>query len=801
MVTPLSDVSSRRKETQQQQQQQQQVKDHQHRDCKDNNHRQDVDREDTDLDQDNNQCQDDDDSQDSDQHQDDDDHLDSTRHQDNPRPYSHERVQITRVGSTTESMVDSWAPALAMKQGVFDTAPYDADGLERPSSRRYSGDGYRSGGGGGGSDGGGSSAGAFDRADPLHEALTLRLSRPASRRGAIPMFGEEFGASYGSGGGNRSRSGSRNSVGRGMGGGSLADTAGGEAGDAMYDSMNPLFGAGRAGPLSPIHSALGVDSAVGVDSALGLDAVLAVEVVEEPLSSNNLKIFDGRRSEGGGGEGVRGGGGARSALSGDDGGGSWIDGRQSKPASSLWDSPEPQQQGEEEATGGGEKSTAGVVEEDPVAAAAAAVVALASSVRRNGFVEVGRGSTVADDNWMCAEGPKKSGSASREAAGSGAGGVDSGGPGASRAREVSATDLSPDIVTLSSVDYGEQNGAAAAAAAVIERSRPAAAAAAVANGRLASTGRHATDRHDTRSPSRADATTTTTSTTAIADPSAMPDERISPYDVDNASLWARAATAAAAAASSLLNSQAQTGRESPQSFPSGTGLNFQHHRQNSWTSSLAEETQGEIVATLRRAARGVRLTKNTAKIAPARRPQSLPPAPDASARMTPVSPSLSPNKEDFLPPLDFSSPIKKDGSGGGGFVGTGKKGGGRGPDTEGGRDGKTPLVSPSGSGWGSDGGDTCIGTGSSDTGDSEESGPRAVARVEVEGDLEQGGSRAAVGTSGGVAARRGGLASARVAPADATRAAVGVRPDGSTVVLPCAPSDAEKVCKMLTYRA
>ncbi|CAN0401455.1 unnamed protein product, partial [Laminaria digitata] len=139
-------------------------------------------------------------------------HEEGEEEEQNSSPYTHQHVQIVRVGSTTESIVDSWAPALAMRQGqgVFDTAPYnDGEDLEqqqgggaagrltRPTSRRLNTlsnfvDGYRSRGGeststvgAGGSDGG-------------DEALTLRLSRPASRRGMIPMFGEEYGASYGS---------------------------------------------------------------------------------------------------------------------------------------------------------------------------------------------------------------------------------------------------------------------------------------------------------------------------------------------------------------------------------------------------------------------------------------------------------------------------------------------------------------------------------------------------------------------------------------------------------------------------
>ncbi|CAN0401449.1 unnamed protein product, partial [Laminaria digitata] len=391
-------------------------------------------------------------------------------------------------------------------------------------------------------------------------------------------------------------------------------------------------------------------------------------------------------------------------------------------------------------------------EEDAVALAAAAVVALAETVRRrNGFVEEKRPAG-GDESWMCAVRPK--------------GSTSDGSKKGNRTRATTATDLSPNIVTLSSVDYGFNNNAAA------------------------------TDRHDTRGPSGADgddtsagaaaaaATTTTTTTTGEE---AIPDDRISPFDANNSSLWLRAAAAATSAMTPQSRRGGVGGPSNSFSSAAGGGRHHHHLRQNSISSSYSatgeDGGQAEIFSALRRAARG--LTKNTAKIAPLRRPQSLPPAPDASANANVAASArqtrLSSSSSSTSPPLAggggggdalfSSSPFKKTPDdlalahgpaltlplalddydfspispsdmkqSGGGFSGTGglekNKNGRRPSRAEEGGLGKTPLVSPFGSGWSSDGGDTCDSTASS-TEQSEESSASAVAaraRVVAEGD-------------------------------------------------------------------
>lgn len=223
------------------------------------------------------------------------------------------------------------------------------------------------------------------------------------------------------------------------------------------------------------------------------------------------------------------------------------------------------------------------------------------------------------------------------------------------------------------------------------------------------------------------------------------DNRISPFDADNASLWATAAAAAAAAAAATSHRRSASNLSSV----SGGG--------RSRTSSTSGDVAPEIVSQAWKVLRRVGLARSTAKVAPVRT-MPRPPAPESSASPLPLFIGKKPD-------LTVDGPEK-----------------GRAPSF--GADGilgKTPLVTPLRTDSSDE--DTVDGTSSSTASDASPRGRLgARAELEVEGDLEDGGVRASVRVA----------ASARVAPADGTRVQAAVE-EGPMMVLPCSPTDEEKV--------
>lgn len=322
--------------------------------------------------------------------------------------------------------------------------------------------------------------------------------------------------------------------------------------------------------------------------------------------------------------------------------------------------------------------------------------------------------------------------------------------------------------------------------------------------------------------------------TAPDDAPTTPDSRISPFDADNASLWVTAAAASAAAAAAA----APTPRPASVSTTKQDGNNLpplpRHSRPRSGSAESAATAASaaeppSIARRLRRAASGVGLLHISAssRVFPS----------NGRGRRVPRTASLPSSSTGMLPPAPHSgsalagaagggggvAPHKLEGLGGGDFAPGGwqqpekdaatqldklEAGGSRAPAFGG--DvflGKTPLMSPLGSSPSSsyaastaDETEASSGTAAA-TAAAESLSPRSAslarARVEVEGDVEEGGSAATTAAASGTGSPSVEVMGGSVA--GVTAAEVGAALTAATAtaeqveVLPCAPSDDEKV--------
>ncbi|CAM9791095.1 unnamed protein product, partial [Scytosiphon promiscuus] len=695
-----------------------------------------------------------------------------------------QRMDIKRVESSAESVVDVWAPSLGVaatssnQRGVYDTAGEGQVTLHhsRPASRRANLSGlaemFAATGAGGD---GGAGAGVF--ADGEGEEGNSWGSRPSSKRVSLSRFSHLFGGVGGAGGAARAAPGEsdgkkfgdfdtanplyespsggrapaveeeddtvrlgRPVSGRGnipnfgtVGGpGSSASTHsdGGSSAaghpSAFHDTMNPVHG-----PVMQYASDSDLDNAHG-DSGCGSPSITASPApavdLSKPISLDGLRFERESTSSDSSS--------SSSSSAGDDGqGGEGVDG----------------DHGDDES---GSVGLGGVAATDADTPAAAAAPPCADSPSRSASTsDTEEGASWSDPGSR----------SSSTIANSSSGGISDG------------DDHAPDDGTSSPVALQGP----LAAGAVASRSSAVVTAGAT----------------DAAAATAADTTGVPTAAVAAASDIAA-DNRISPFDVDNAALWARAAAAADAA-----DAAADSDRRSSH-FSISDRHSFPSHRRSlsgSSKASVASATEQGITAKLRRAASSVGIlhVSTSSRVFPLSRNSRrmsadsimLPPAPHSAALVSshPLALTKLENPEYRVP----TSPPAKQAGGRDGGLDPADKGKGRAPAFGG--DfflGKTPLVSPLGS------------TASTVADNSAPSTPAesvARARVEVEGDIEEGGTRPASDASGASATVAATAAATATAVEAATAAATAT--EAQQEVLPCAPSDEEKIIYRNTGRA
>eukprot|EP00903_Cladosiphon_okamuranus_P011011 g10400.t1 len=630
---------------------------------------------------------------------------------------SAERMEIRRIGSTAESVVDVWAPSLAPAGSkVFDTVDSQSTlrlSLTRPTSKRSSlsrfsqlftsaattladGDNENIHGAAAADAGGSDTTGEdneFNTANPLFEAAaeeaeTLQVGRPASRRGAIPAFATAEGLGYGAGPASED---GQSSSGAWMGVGmAMADAR-------VFDSRNPMYGVPAPGGN---HDGEGDGSVSGGGAAWSRRSMLKVKCAG-PISLDDLRDIS--------------------------------------------------------STGSSQRAGAGAGDEDRVR-----VVVMESG-----------------------GGPALVGSSEEEE------------------RAAAATE--------STADAGAENKGYVRADSMV--------------GSVDSFASDATAFGE--SAAAASAASTVSADTAPDDAPTTPDNRISPFDPDNASLWATAAAAAAAAAAATAPTTIIQ--------PSSSSRTLRPRSGSDESSATTATMAPAIVKRLRRAASGVSMLHISAssRVFP------------STARERRLTRSSSLHSTGMLPPAPHSGSAlagvprgggsgdwaglashKPEGLGGFGVAGSWQQpekdgvaskldklesgdGGSRAPAF--GADeflGKTPLMSPLGTSSAVSTDDESSGTTAGDGAESlsPRSASLARARREVEGDIEEGGASATstAATSGTgspamemeVAARVAGVAEADVRAALAAAVATPEQME----VLPCAPSDDEKIIYRNTGR-
>lgn len=506
--------------------------------------------------------------------------------------------EICRVGSTAESVIDSWSPDVAKTsagKNPYDTAPYCGDDTDEP---------------------------------------TLRLARPASKRGNVPNFaGIELDVAAG------------------------ADDGTGRVGGTDFDTATSMYVVPRDAVLSPIPSAVSG----------------SVFDLNKPISLDDLRFEED------------GGGGVCGVL------GITPRNKQAAPSPSsrpavLTSAEAERASNADNTTDDGIASSGSDTERETTGPAACAAV---------------RSQSYASDSTEEMLGERK---AAPEPAAPLDAGVAARGP--------------PSVADRAESDRAPLDGNNSKGEPAALSSHAAAAATALRNNEAAIT-----------------------------------DNRISPFDADNATLWATAAAVA-------LN------RRSSQLQPS---LTYTLRPRSRASSRVAERKPDAHRTIFWKALQRVGLVRRTPRVAPARL-SPRPPAPDSSAAPLPF-PAGTLRK----PAGGFASPAGKPD-----VLVDPSKDGAPAFSTDG-VFGKTPVMSPFGTGSDTD-------TAEEDSSSTSSAGVAARARAEVEGDLEEGGTRAADSSRAGVAAS----VSARVAAAEGgARAAVS---EGEPMmVLPCAPSDEEKV--------
>ncbi|CAM9831612.1 unnamed protein product [Ectocarpus sp. 4 AP-2014] len=279
---------------------------------------------------------------------------------------------------------------------------------------------------------------------------------------------------------------------------------------------------------------------------------------------------------------------------------------------------------------------------------------------------------------------------------------------------------------------------------------------------------------------------------------AVTDNRISPFYADNSSLWATAA-AVAARAEHPINPTPDANPFWSNSTSSSLSEGHHRHGRSASADSSAEAAapggNGNRLSTrLRRAASGVSMVPITAssRVFPSRRFFSTNSA-SSAAVMMPPAPHSSQEPQSSL----VLSNDKLGGAGGAshhiydpaGKDDVGKDG--RAPAFGGdGFLGKTPLVSPLGS---------TASTAADETSSAGTSPAAARARFEIEGDIEEGGTRpasadgdAAAAAAGEAAVADGSTGVEAVADVEDIMLAAAATAE-QEAVLPCAPTDEEKV--------
>ncbi|CAM9535794.1 unnamed protein product [Ectocarpus sp. 8 AP-2014] len=295
------------------------------------------------------------------------------------------------------------------------------------------------------------------------------------------------------------------------------------------------------------------------------------------------------------------------------------------------------------------------------------------------------------------------------------------------------------------------------------------------------------------------------------------DNRISPFYADNSSLWATAAAVAARAEHATNPTPDANPFWSNSTTSSSLSEGHDHHVRSASADSSAEAAapaagNGIRLSTrLRRAASGVSMLPISAssRVFPSRRFFSTNSA-SSAAVMMPPAPHSSQEPQSSL----VLSNEKLGGAGGAshhiydpadkvhhiydpaGKDDIGKDG--RAPAFDGdGFLGKTPLVSPLGS---------TASTAAGETSSAVTSPAAARARFEIEGDIEEGGTRpasadgeAAAAAAGGAAVADGSTGIAAVADVEDIMLAAAATAE-QEAVLPCAPTDEEKVIYRNTNR-